>query len=279
MELIINDEIINDQAIQREIARVRQHDPSVPEKGAWRRAKEGLIRQVLLQQEAQQKILQVDPGEVNERFNRLLADHGGAKYFYKRFNLKPQDEPRVKQDLEEQVKVEKLIDSITEGATKPKEEEMLGRFEERKEHYITEDTVHASHIVKSTNETPAAAIVEELSELRFKLLKDADFAEYADQYSACNDAGGDLGTFARGKMVEEFETVVFSMSPGEISPVFKTQFGYHIAKVFQREKSRQLSFDEARHRIYDELFLERREQLLNSWITKQKKTASIVEKE
>ncbi|MCX6627586.1 MAG: peptidylprolyl isomerase, partial [Candidatus Solibacter sp.] len=53
-------------------------------------------------------------------------------------------------------------------------------------------------------------------------------------YSDCPGRGGDLGYFARGQMVEEFDAVVFSLEPGQCSEIFRTPFGYHIAKVLDR---------------------------------------------
>ncbi|MFN2400119.1 MAG: peptidylprolyl isomerase [Gemmatimonadaceae bacterium] len=60
-----------------------------------------------------------------------------------------------------------------------------------------------------------------------------NFAEMArknsmDQQSA--QRGGALGVFPRGAMVKEFEQAVLALKPGEISPVVRSSFGYHIIR-------------------------------------------------
>jgi parvulin-like peptidyl-prolyl isomerase len=74
-------------------------------------------------------------------------------------------------------------------------------------------------------------------ELRAKLVAGGDFAATAkaesdDIGSGAN--GGDLGTFGHGQMVPEFDQASFNTKPGEISPVIRTEFGYHILQVQER---------------------------------------------
>lgn len=73
--------------------------------------------------------------------------------------------------------------------------------------------------------------------LRTKIVAGIDFAEVAKQESddlGSGARGGDLGSFARGAMVPEFDKVVFEGKLGEVAPVVRTQFGYHIIQVQER---------------------------------------------
>jgi peptidyl-prolyl cis-trans isomerase SurA len=63
-----------------------------------------------------------------------------------------------------------------------------------------------------------------------------DFADFAHRYSSDATAvnGGDLGWSKRGDFVPEFEEALFSLKPGQVSDVVKTQFGYHIIQLIER---------------------------------------------
>ena len=84
--------------------------------------------------------------------------------------------------------------------------------------------VHCAHILVKT-EAEVNTVLE-------RLKKGEKFANIARGLSLCpsKKEGGDLGTFSRGKMVKEFEKTAFELKKGQISPVVKTKFGYHIIK-------------------------------------------------
>jgi peptidyl-prolyl cis-trans isomerase SurA len=78
---------------------------------------------------------------------------------------------------------------------------------------------------------------DKLNAIRDSILAGGDFADFAKRYSQDGSAarGGDLGWAKRGLVfVPEFEAAVFALKEGEISPVIKTQYGYHIIQLLER---------------------------------------------
>lgn len=69
-------------------------------------------------------------------------------------------------------------------------------------------------------------------ELHDRIIKGESFAKLAEQYSidGTRKRGGDLGFFGHGEMVREFEQAAFALEVGQVSPVIRTQFGYHIIR-------------------------------------------------
>ena len=74
------------------------------------------------------------------------------------------------------------------------------------------------------------------NELKDKIINGEDFFELAREHSTCpsGSRGGDLGSFAPGQMVKEFDEVVFSADLNEVQGPVKTQFGYHLLEVTSR---------------------------------------------
>ena len=94
----------------------------------------------------------------------------------------------------------------------------------------------ASHILVA-DESLAVSLKERLLEGPQSTLLDR-FAKEASAYSTCpsKSKGGDLGEFKPGQMVREFDTVVFEAPLMELQGPVKTQFGYHLILVTDRNE-------------------------------------------
>jgi peptidyl-prolyl cis-trans isomerase C len=140
------------------------------------------------------------------------------------------------------------------ASAKVEEADARRYYEEHKSEY---ERVRARHILIRMKGSPLPTKPEQkdLSEeealgkaqdLHKKLAAGADFAALAQAES--DDAGtasngGDLGLFRRGQMVPAFDQVAFSLAPGQLSNPLKTEYGFHLIRVEQKETK---TFDEIR---------------------------------
>jgi parvulin-like peptidyl-prolyl isomerase len=125
------------------------------------------------------------------------------------------------------------------------------------------EAVRAAHIVKNIDdETPEDAALAAIRVVEERIKAGDAFETIADELSDCPGRGGDLGWFPRGEMVPEFDAVVFALKPGEISRVFRTAFGFHIAKLYQHAEERMATFEEARPQIERHLLTEKHQKAL-----------------
>ncbi len=129
------------------------------------------------------------------------------------------------------------------------------------EQYTTPEQVRASHIlIKTEGKDDAAAKAKAEDVLKQVKAPGADFAALAKKYSEDESnasKGGDLDFFGKGRMVPEFDTVVFAMTPGQISDLVKTEYGYHIIKLTDKKTGSVRKLDEVRQQLTEQLAYER----------------------
>ncbi|MGE5814221.1 MAG: peptidylprolyl isomerase, partial [Acidobacteriota bacterium] len=137
-------------------------------------------------------------------------------------------------------------------------------YDQNIDQFSTPEQVKASHVlIKVGPGKDDAAAKKEAEDVLAQARAGTDFAELAKKYSEDESNaknGGDLGLFGRGAMVKEFEDAAFSMQPGQISDVVKTQFGYHVIKVTEKKTAETRPFEQVKPQIEDQLKWERAQQ-------------------
>jgi peptidyl-prolyl cis-trans isomerase C len=119
--------------------------------------------------------------------------------------------------------------------------------------YVIPEQLRASHILIRTGEQDAKTKMQDILK---QIKAGADFEELAktrSQDPGSAGKGGDLGYFGRGRMIDQFEKIVFAMSkPGELSEVFDSPFGFHIIKLTDKKPAGVKSFAEVKDQLMKE---------------------------
>ena len=135
------------------------------------------------------------------------------------------------------------------------------QYQSNIQQYEVPEQVHVQHILfKTVGQTDA--LVEETKKKAEDVLKQAKkgskFDELAKKYSedpGSKDKGGDLGYIRKGQTVPEFEKTAFSLAPGQISDLVRTQYGFHIIKVLEKQSAHTKPFEEVKDSIRTPLLL------------------------
>ena len=177
----------------------------------------------------------------------------------------------VKKELAIQLWQKQQLDAV-----KVSNKELKSYYDTNKEEFNEKESVHARHILVE-NDGDAKAIISELKSLKGDKLQ-SKFIELAKTKSTgpSGPKGGDLGFFAQGQMVPEFNAEVFSMKVGTITkePV-KTQFGYHVIYLEEKKAGKTRGYTEVKSFIEQRLKMEKFKVVMQDKMATLKNSATI----
>ena len=136
------------------------------------------------------------------------------------------------------------------------DQELRQFYEKNEQRFSRPEQVKARHILLKTEGKNEEEVKKQAEDLARQLRGGADFAALAKQYSedtGSRENGGDLGLFGRGNMVPEFENAAFSQQPNVIGDPVKTEYGYHIIQVLEKQGPYKMDFALVKDQIYREL--------------------------
>ena len=284
MALIVNGEKVEDSAIQQEVERLRPDyervfaDQQAEERETqlldWSR--ENVIEKLLINQEAEKNGDKIPPDQVEAALGKLKEQYDDPEKLYKDFDV--ENDEQIKKDIEKQMRVEQRISQVCKDLPKPSQAAIKKYYEENREQFKSGERARVAHIVRYVNwQTDEQTAYEAISKAHEELKSGVAFEVVVDKYTDCADSGGDLGFVMKGQMVEEFEDVVFNLGAGQASDIFRTRFGFHIAKVYAREPAAVASLEEVKDRITDALKEQMRSEAIDTFIDGLKNEAKIEE--
>ena len=263
-----------------------------------------LILKELVDQEAKKRNVKVSQGDIDKNINLITERLGGKERLEKQLKQNNISYNKFKESIKADLTTKKLVDSIS-SELEISEKEAKEYYEKNKEtKFNLPEQVRARHILISASSSDIREKIEnteeglkegeinkKVDEEMQKAKKKAQkilaevkanpkkFTELAKKYSedpSSSIKGGDLGYFSKEEMVPNFSKAAFSITPGKISDLVKTDFGYHIINVVDRKKAGVTPFNEIKEEIVTYLKEMKKVELLNKMLEKSKNSAKIV---
>jgi len=242
---VVDKEIITESQLQQQISYIalqNRVDPNTP--GLRDQVLDAMVADKLILAQAIIDSVMVTEEEVtqaiDQQFRNLILRAGSEQRLEQMYG-KPV--ARLKREYRPEARKQMLIQRIRqqrEANIQISRREVEEFYESYRDSLPTiSEEVQLRHIFIAPK--PDSAHEEQtrrmLSAIRDSLVAGGDFPDFARRYSQDGSApgGGDLGWAKRGLVfVPEFEQAVFALRENEISPVVKTQFGYHIVQLIER---------------------------------------------
>ena len=282
MTLIVNGEKIEDSAIKQEAERLRpdyeqvfpDQDPKEREAQLFDWSKENVIERVLINQEAKKGEEKIPPDQIDSALAKIKEQYTDPKELYKALGV--EDDAGIKDQIEMQMRVEQRLSEVCKDLPDPSRADIQEYYEENAEQFKTGESARVAHIVKYVNwQTDEETAYNAIKEAHDELKNGAAFEVVVDKHTDCADSGGDLGYVVKGQMVEEFEDVIFNLGTGDVSDVFRTRFGFHIAKVYDRKSAAVAELKEVKDQIVGTLQEQIRSKAIDDFIDTLKEKAKI----
>jgi len=230
---------------------------------------EELIRQGLLEEKFRRRVtdgISVGPNELQDEFRykneKIKLDYAVIKPEELAAKINPTD-AEIKAEYEKnksryQIPEKRVVRYGLLDTTKIQrniqvsDDQLKVQYQNNIQQYQVPNRVHPEHILFMTvgkTDAEVDEIKKNAEDVLKQAKKGAKFEDLAKKYSedpGSKDKGGDLGWITQGQTVPEFEKTAFGLDKGQISDLVKTQYGFHIIKVLDKETARTKTFDEVK---------------------------------
>ncbi len=201
-----------------------------------------LIDQELLRQASSRMIVKDAEEQARQKMAAMQAGFKSSEQLEHYLSSRNQTPEKFIESYRSKLQMDAYLASQGLTGIEPTEEQIAAYYEQAKENFKREESFKARHILIAVAPDATPEVKEQArykaEELRSQLIKDSgQFPRLAASFSGCarsKDQGGELGSIQRGFMPPEFDAAAFALSPGEISEVVATKYGFHIIQVIDK---------------------------------------------
>lgn len=213
---------------------------------------EKIIMERIVEKESKTLNIEVTQAEIEEELASYITVMSGEEEFNKFLDSNNMTKEFFVDNLRKEILLEKHKESIFKDL-KVTDKETEKYFKEHEEDLVV---VKASHILVKTEEEGRVVLD--------RLNSGEEFSKIAEELSidqASATQGGDLGYFAKGNMIAEFEKAAFALNVGEVSDLVKTEVGYHVIKLEDKKDTYDALKDDISLLLKEDKYLDKLQQL------------------
>ena len=278
---VVNKEIITLSEVERMIGHLKEEIEGgnrLERRGRInelsRMALEKLIEEKLIDQEAKRSGIKAAAKEIDGSIDEIKRRNAATQEDLEKALAKDGlTLEAFKKEIEKKIIRSKLVQWAVKVEPNVGEKELRDFYLKNADRYRTEESYRPGHILLKV---PKEATAEGVREIRAKCQKvqakiraGEDFGEMAILYSEdiSSKDRGDLGNFKKGELLPAFEKEALRLKVGEVSEVFRTDFGFHIIKLLDRKGGDPLPFEEMKEKVRQDYLEKEFEKGLKQFLT------------
>ena len=287
----VNEEEITLGEIQKEMSaqlqrfggQISPEQYSTIEQQLFEDVKNRIINNKLLLNAIKSEGITVSDDEISKEINNIRSSLPEGTTLEELLAAQGASIENIQNDIQQQIAIAQIADLKTANVPEVTDVQAEEFYIQNPEGFQTPEEVEASHILVKFEESDDDKTKNEknqkLTNIRNQILAgDLSFEDAAKEHSDCPSgerSSGSLGVFRRGNMVPEFEIAAFTQEIGEIGDIIETQFGYHIIKVANHTFEETISFDDAKEKIKNYLFVQNKQIAFAEYIKELRDNATI----
>jgi peptidyl-prolyl cis-trans isomerase C len=272
-----------DAALQTVIPLEAYHQNVKPDKMAElrKRALDGLIDEELRYQEAVRLKIQVPPADVERALERARQSYKNREEFEQARRASGATLPQLRASIVRALLIQSVYDRQVVNRCRATEVDASRYYRENTARFVLPEQVRPTLITIGVDPSAPKAdwdrARQKANEVVKRIAAGASFEAVAREHStdASKVKGGDLGFVHRGQLIEDFERALRTLTPGQVSPVIETIYGFHLLRLVETRPAVQKTFDEMKVTIIRDLTETRCAQASAEWSKRLRDAARI----
>ncbi|GHC61161.1 peptidylprolyl isomerase [Roseibacillus persicicus] len=276
----VNGELINPNLLEEAFTRIKSEAELRTQVSCCERdeefskaAEEEVIDSILIAQEAEKNHRDLDEQEIARRLEELIKlyrEHGAS------WEMLEAERDNLRDEVMANLRMERFMGEHIPEVAPPTEEELADYFESVKKQYRDLPEARCLHLIKMIDgHEDQKELLEEMVALRKRLLEGEDFSTLAKAETEKSSKEVDLGWIPLDRPTNPFETILFSLQEGEISPVLSYEHALHLVKVTERKGGMTPALEEIADELRNRYVVEKRQAALRALASKLRSEAVI----